>query len=237
MRPAPGKDSVHGKASRKLDAETVYHRIQNGILERRLLPGAKLAEERLVEATGVSRMKIREVLARLAHEQVVTLIPNRGAYVAQPTMQEAREMFETRRLIEPPLIAKLCRQARPADIAALRVHLDQELSARQCDDLRGVIRLSGEFHVRLVDMVATGIQARVVRELTSLTCLIITLYDKPDAPACRQSEHVALVDMIEAREAERASNLMLEHLNHIEQGLDLDGHLAGTPDLKNIFLP
>src|SRR5690606_12871960 len=94
----------------EMDAETIYQRIQTGILERRLLPGAKLAEERLAEVTGASRMRIRQVLARLAHEQIVTLIPNRGAYVASPTVEEAREMFEARRLIEPPLAAKLSRQ-------------------------------------------------------------------------------------------------------------------------------
>nr|WP_245153484.1 hypothetical protein [Allopusillimonas ginsengisoli] len=65
-------------------------------------------------------MKIRQVLARLAHEQIVTLVPNRGAYVARPTVEDAREMFETRRLIEPPLVGKLRRQASPENIALLR---------------------------------------------------------------------------------------------------------------------
>lgn len=219
----------------KLDSEIVYQRIQNGILERRLLPGTKLAEERLVEATGVNRMKIRQVLARLAHEQIVTLVPNRGAYVARPTAEEAREMFEARRLIEPPLVAKLCGRASAENIAELRAHLQKELDARQRDDLRSVIRLSGEFHIRLVEMVASGILPRVIRELTSLTCLIITLYDKPSAPACRQSEHATLVDAIEAGNAEAASRHMLNHLIEIEHSLNLDDDLLREPDFNNIF--
>ncbi len=218
-----------------MDSELIYQRIQTGILERRLLPGAKLVEERLSEVTGASRMKIRQVLARLAHEQIVTLVPNRGAYVAKPTVEEAREMFETRRLIEPPLVAKLCRQASPENIAVLRAHLEKERQARQRDDLRSIIRLSGEFHIHLVGMVSTGILLRLMRELTSLTCLIITLYDKPSAPACPQDEHVTLVDLIEAGDETQAQQHMLHHLLHIEEALDLGVGALDAPDLEAIF--
>jgi DNA-binding GntR family transcriptional regulator len=218
-----------------MDVEGIYQRIQLGILERRLLPGAKLAEERLAEVTGVSRTKIRQVLARLAHEQIVTLIPNRGAYVAQPTVEEACEMFEARRLLEPPLVAKLCGQATPEDVAVLRRHLAEEKEAREQDDLRRIIRLSGLFHIHLVDMVAGGFLARAIRELTSLTCLIITLYDSPTASACPQNEHSDLVDLIEAGDAEGAHSLMLEHLTHIEHSLNLKGAQPLEPDFDELF--
>ncbi len=219
-----------------MDSELIYQRIQRGILERRLLPGAKLGEERLAEVTGASRMKIRQVLARLAHEQIVTLVPNRGAYVAKPTVEEAREMFETRRLIEPPLVAKLCRQFTRENIVALRSHLDEEKRARQKEDLRSIIRLSGEFHILLVSMVSNGILLRLMRELTSLTCLIITLYDKPSTPACPQHEHTDLVDLIEKGDEKAAQLHMFEHLMHIEQTLDLDVDTLESPDFEAIFL-
>lgn len=225
-----------GKVAKKeMDSETIYQRIQLGILERRLLPGTKLAEERLAEVAGVSRTKIRQVLARLAYEGVVTLVPNRGAYVARPSVEEAREMFETRRLLEPTLVAKLCQQATAKDIAVLRAHIEQEKLAHQNGDLRSIIRLSGVFHIHLVDMVASEILTRIIRELTSLTCLIITLYDKPSAPACPQHEHIELVDLIEAGDAEGARRAMLNHLLHIEHTLDLDGDNQTTPDFKAIF--
>ena len=63
-------------------------------------------------AFGVSRTRIRPVLVRLANEQVVTLTPNRGAAIAQPTAQEAREVFEARRLIEPRLVELFIDQRR-----------------------------------------------------------------------------------------------------------------------------
>ena len=219
----------------ELDSERIYERIQTAILERRLLPGTKLAEEHLAKATGANRMRIRRVLARLAHEQIVTLVPNRGAYVARPTIEEAREMFEARRMIEPPLVGKLCQSAGPEDFAALRAHLDKEIRAHRDGDLRSIIRLSGEFHTLLAQMARNRTLVRMMRELTSLTCLIITLYDRPGTPACPQDEHTQIVRLIEKGDREAASEYMLQHLGHIERTLNLDGDLNYSPDFDAIF--
>jgi DNA-binding GntR family transcriptional regulator len=220
---------------RSMESEEIYRRIQLAIMERRLVPGAKLVEERLAEVTGASRTRIRQVFGRLAHEQVVTLIPNRGAFISRPTVEEARELFLARRLIEPGLAGLLAQQATAAQIQILRSHVDQEKKARKDNDLRSIIRLSGEFHIHIADMVASGILSRVMRELASLTCLIITLYDKPNAPACPHHEHGDLVSLIEAGDSKAAEKYMLEHLQHIEQALDLSGEEADTPDFEAIF--
>ena len=83
-----------------LTENEIYERMVATILDHRLPPGTKLIEEKLASAFGVSRTRVRPVLVRLANEQVVTLTPNRGAMVAQPTEAEAREVFEVRRLIK-----------------------------------------------------------------------------------------------------------------------------------------
>ena len=87
-----------------LTENDIYERMVETILDHRLPPGTKLVEDRLATAFGVSRTRIRPVLVRLANEQIVTLTPNRGATVAQPTEAEAREVFEVRRMIEPGLL-------------------------------------------------------------------------------------------------------------------------------------
>ena len=58
-------------------AEPIYQGLLTAIMEHRLAAGTKLVEERLCEATGAGRPRIRQVLARLAHEQLVTLVPTR----------------------------------------------------------------------------------------------------------------------------------------------------------------
>ena len=98
----------------------IYERVVSAILDHRLPPGTKLVEDKLATAFGVSRTRIRPVLVRLANEQVVTLTPHRGATITQPTEQEAREVFEVRRMIEPTLVALFIANASDADMAQLK---------------------------------------------------------------------------------------------------------------------
>ena len=103
------------KAARKIVAApsgielrgVIFDRILQAVLEHRLPPGTKLVEDRLAELFDTSRAQVRDVLARLADEGVVTIIPNRGACIASPTAEETREVFEARRLIEPALVRRL----------------------------------------------------------------------------------------------------------------------------------
>ena len=104
----------------QLSDNDMYDRMVSAILDHRLPPGTKLVEDKLAAAFGVSRTRVRPVLVRLANEQVVTLTPNRGASIAQPTPQEALEVFEARRLLEPRLVELFIANATDADIAALR---------------------------------------------------------------------------------------------------------------------
>ncbi|EPN68539.1 GntR family transcriptional regulator, partial [Pseudomonas syringae pv. actinidiae ICMP 19101] len=76
--------------------DIVYEHIFDAILEQRLAPGTKLSEEALGEIFGVSRTIIRRALSRLGHEGVVLLRPNRGAVVASPSVEEARQVFFAR---------------------------------------------------------------------------------------------------------------------------------------------
>ncbi|TIO37628.1 MAG: GntR family transcriptional regulator, partial [Mesorhizobium sp.] len=78
---------------------------------------------------SVSRAVIRAALQALSHDRLARLEPNRGAFVAQPTKQEAREVFEARALIEPKVAALAAEVAKPAEIAQLRLHLEKEHEA------------------------------------------------------------------------------------------------------------
>jgi DNA-binding GntR family transcriptional regulator len=215
--------------------EEIYGRIQKAVLERRLAPGTKLIEERLAEVSGVSRTKIREVLNKLAHEGVVELVPNRGAFIASPSVQQAQDVFVTRRMIEPEMVRLLSSTATSAQVRALRKHVRQESEARKQNDRPAIIRLSGEFHVLIAEMIGNEILLRMMRELAPLTCLVITLYDKPNAPACPHHEHSDLIDAIEAHDGAKAAACMLEHLEHIEATLNFDEVKDASPDIEAIF--
>jgi DNA-binding GntR family transcriptional regulator len=212
--------------------EGIYERLVAAIFEHRLPPGTKLGEENLAAIFGVTRARIRGVLPRLAHEGLVSLEPNRGAFVAQPTVGQARDAFEARRLIEPGIATRLARQPdRGAAVARLRQHVAAERRARAAGDARAIVRLSGEFHMLLAELSGNALLAKSMRELALLTCLIIALYDRPATPSCLSEEHGEIADAIAAGDARRTVALMVEHLNHVEKELDLSMRVRAPVDL------
>jgi DNA-binding GntR family transcriptional regulator len=215
--------------------DLIHQRVVTAIVEHRLPPGTKLGEERLAKVFGVSRTQIRQVIERLAHDSIVTVVPNRGAFVSSPTVEEAREVFAARRLIEPELIQQAARAATAADIKRLRAHVDKEHAARHANDKRAIIRLSGEFHLLIADIAGNRFLARTMRELETLTCLVIILYDAPNTPACPYHEHTDLVDAIQARDVKRCAEQMIEHLRHVEASLDFQRNSDGEIDFEAVF--
>ena len=224
-----------GKAAKsETTVEDMAGRIATAIYEHRLMPGTKLGEDRLAGIFGTSRAKVREVLARLAHDQMVDLFPQRGAYVAKPSIEQAQDVFEARRLIEPGVLRRLIATLDEAKTQRLRDHLKQEQAARAREDKPATVRLSGEFHVLLAELAGNSALLRSVRELSTLTCLIISLYDAPTSSACRVDEHAALVDAITCGDVAAAEQCMLHHLNHIHDNLQLDSE-SGEADLEQIL--
>ena len=223
-----------------LSDSEIYERIVSAILDHRLQPGTKLVEDKLGTAFGVSRTRIRPVLVRLANEQIVTMVPNRGACVAQPTEQEAREVFEARRLVEPPLLERFMAVATPADIAILAHFIAEEEAARAKGNLRHAIRMSGDFHLLIAERAGQQTLGRILRELVSRTSLILMTWGPVELPgsragACGCQEHRAVLDAIRLRDVAAASRLMREHLEHLEAQVRFDVVVSAAPDLIELF--
>ncbi len=208
-----------------LSEDQMYERIVSAILDHRLPPGTKLVEDRLASTFGVSRTRVRPVLVRLANEQVVTLTPNRGATVSQPTEQEAREVFEARRLIEPRLVELFVQNASAAAVARLRALTDSEEAARAAGDHRRTVGLSGQFHLAIAEGAGHQTLGRVLRELVSRTSLVVMAYsptqaaERDQAADCGCREHHALIDAIRLGDAKEAMRRMVDHLQRIEDQL------------------
>lgn len=215
----------------------IHARVVEAILDQRLLPGTRLAEDRLGQAFGVSRTRIRQVLIRLASEQLVTLAPHRGATVATPGVQEAREVFEARQLVEPPLLRRFIERADAAALEALGALLAQEEAARAAGQQRRAVRLSGEFHLRIAEGSGQRTLARMLRELVSRTSLVLMAYGRsaPESPACGCAEHRALLAAIRLRDPQAATELMARHLQHLEAQLHLEPPADAPVDFATLF--
>ncbi len=219
----------------------IYDTLISAILDHRLVPGTKLVEDKLATAFGVSRTRIRPVLVRLANESIITLRPNKGAVVAEPTPQESREIFEVRRMIEPTLVARFIAQASDADVNTLREIIDNEEAARLAGDRQRAIRLSGQFHLWIAEKSGHTTLQRVLSELVSRTSLILMTYGQGDQSAraeraaCGCNAHQALVDAIRLRVPEPAQQLMQAHLLEIEHSLVWQRPETPKQDLQHLL--
>ena len=224
------------KASTRVSNQVIYERIFNAISERDLPPGTKLSEEKLAKIFGVSRTRIRELLTRLAYEKIVTLLPNRGAFVTRPSVQDVHDVFDARRASEPAVIRRLAQSANPAQIARLREHVAAERTARTAGNGRTLTKLSGDFHLLVGELAANPFLSDMVRGLVSLTRLIIYRYDSStDLPACLHHEHDELVSTVERHDPEAAAEQMIKHLDHVESSLNLNVDDSGAIDLEKVL--
>lgn len=224
-----------GKAGRSgTQDDIVYAHIFEAILEQRLAPGTKLSEEALGEIFGVSRTIIRRALSRLAHEGVVLLRPNRGAVVASPSVEEARQVFLARRLVERAITELAVQHASTEELAELRQMVNDERDSFSRGDRGAGIRLSGEFHLKLAEAAKNAPLISFQRSLVSQTSLIIAQYESGNRSHCSYDEHTQLIDAIEARDSALAVNLMMHHMDHIDSKLNLDEESA-SDDLYAVF--
>jgi DNA-binding GntR family transcriptional regulator len=222
-------------ASEGASVEAISDKILGAIWEHRLPPGTKLVEEKLAGVFKVSRTKVRLALAKLSNDGILTTEPNRGTFVSSPTIEQARQVFDARRLVEPALVRSLCGSLRLDQLAQLRKNIALEADARARSDRPATIRLSGEFHVLMAEIGQNAYVGKYMRELCSLTCLVIALYDAPGTPACPDHEHAAIVDALEARAADKACALMIEHLDHVEKTLRLEMPVEAEVDFEALF--
>lgn len=210
--PSPRPDSA---TQRIVDAITA------AIVERRLMPGTKLVEQQLADHFAVSRTLVRQALNQLSRNHLVRLLPGRGAFIAEPSVEEARQIFEVRQVLEQHLIRRVCLDATEADLIALRAHLQEEAAALHSGDVPRRTRLLAHFHVLLAQRVGNGVLAELLADLSARCSLIALMYQSRHAAEHSVHEHEALVDAIERRDVTAAERLMHCHLDHVEQGLQL----------------
>jgi len=205
------------------------------ILEQRLLPGTKLGEDEIGEIYGASRTLVRTALLKLAHEGIVSIEKNRGAFVSHPTPADARQVFEARRLIEPAIIDHAIDAVSPLWLERLHQHIAEEREAELRGDARAMVRLSGEFHRLVAEMSGHLVYLGFLNELIARSSLIILLYRRHDTPACGTDHHAGIVSAIRKRDRVAARAQMLSHLNEIEAELFLKDPAADDTRLADVL--
>ncbi len=228
--------STDGKAQ-TATTETITEALSLAIHAHRIAPGAKLGEEDLAEIYGVSRTVVRASLQALSHAQLVDIRRNRGAFVAQPTINEAHEVFEARELLEPRTARSAATQASQAEVSILRRHIADEHAAIQAGEQGQALHLSGKFHIEIARIARQKTIADFIETLIARSSLIIALYWRRESALCEKHAHHALVEAIEAGRGQDAQELMHSHLVDLHSALDLRERPRTTQSLREALAP
>ena len=194
--------------------EQVIAALRQAIMDFQLKPGQRLVERELIEQLGVSRTTIREALRELATEGLVTVVPQRGAMVTAPSLEEAIDLYEVRAALESLVVQHFVERADDAEVAALAATIENlAVVTARTDDVKEMLAAKDRFYTVLIagaksaalQQLLEGIQARVqMLRATSLS------------EAGRSSEVVtelrAVVAAIEKRDAALASQLTAAHI-------------------------
>lgn len=218
-----------------LNEEDVCSAIRDRVLEQRLAPGTKLTEESLCSIFSVGRTTVRRAFLLLTRDNIIELEKNKGAVVASPTPEEARQVFEARRVLEQAMLEKATANINGDDIKRLRDHLRDEDEALRQADIARWIRLTGRFHILLAQLSGNALMCKFLEQLVFQTSLIIALYGRTGTtPNCKGGDHERLVDALEDGDTKTAGEILTHHLATIESQLVFKAR-SSEQDLHTIF--
>lgn len=201
--------------------DAVHTLLRRAIIEQALKPGMRLPEDTVGEQFGVSRTIVRHALVRLENEGLVVTRRNRGAFVAEPTLEEAKQIFEVRRALEAEVIRILAERMPESGYDQLRAHVRSEQSVRGKDGPVS-IRLAGEFHTLLAELTGNAVLARYVSEVVLRCSLIMAMYAKSHSSDCAVDEHMQIIDAIRDGDVTRAREIMEHHLGAVADRAELE---------------
>lgn len=199
-RPGPLRDRVYGA-------------LLELITTRALQPGQHLVESELAGHLGVSRQPVREALQRLSTEGWVDLRPAQGAFVHEPTEEEADQLLTVRTLLEAEAARLAAARAGGEAIAALEELCAQGERAVAADDVDAAVRANARLHAKIMELAGNTVLA----ELAAQVDRRVRWYYTPVArQRGRQSwvEHRELIAAIADGDGQAATAIMRAHTEH-----------------------
>jgi len=212
--------------------DAVYDTLSRALLAGALAPGAPLRETALAEVFGVSRERIRKILLRLGTNRLIEMIPNRGAFVAAPSLEQARSIYDARRILEGGIVAHLAQNAGAEALRRLDEHMERELAE---GDRATSVRLSADFHMILAEATGNTFILQQMQELVSRTSMLVAMYEAPHSAQCACDEHRDIFTSLLKGDGGGAARAMRSHLSLVETRLR-PGAAAPSQDVVGVLL-
>lgn len=193
--------------------QKVYQILKNMIIERKLLPGEKIRQEKLAQELGISRTPLLAALKFLEHEKLVESKPRRGFYVRLFKKQEMVSIFELREVLEGLAARRAATHITDTQIDQLQQFFRPFKAAPEIEDYRSYSREDRRFHNFVIQIGAKEFLRSILEtyNIISFSYQVVTSEGLVRPPNETLGEHLAVVDAICERDPEAAETLMRNH--------------------------
>jgi DNA-binding GntR family transcriptional regulator len=202
--------------------DNAYRAIRDGIASGTYAQGSHITAQQLAQRTGLSRTPVREAMRRLDAEGLISLIPNRGAFVARWTRTEIEQIYELRVILEAFAAQTAAERATPDQIAALRAIAETMRAAVRSHepDYDAIAEANGDFHRAVLDACGNTRLREVLGSLTEIPLILSTFRSYSRAELKRSAaQHGELVEAIASRDGALAGAVMTAHIRMARQTL------------------
>lgn len=201
---------------RKSMEQVVYETIKMAILAREIAPGTQLVENTISDKLKVSRTPIRNAIKKLQEEGLVTMVPNRGAFVMQPTRAEIMQAFEFRTELECMAVPLALQHVTKQDIVELQEMMIGEREAYKEKDILTYIKINKAFHLFLAKRTGNKFLIETLDTLLRKINIYLILYGVFNYVSLDEvtnlQDHERMVAFIEQKEGEALQYLIRKHL-------------------------
>jgi DNA-binding GntR family transcriptional regulator len=217
--------------------ETVYNNIKTAILSRKLAPGKQLVEHNLSNSLGVSRTPIRNAMKKLSLEGLVDIIPNRGAFVTNPTKEEMIQAYELRAKLEYLAVIQAMNSLTATDFRIIQQNLEKERIALYKRNSEEYVHYNKEFHISITQKCRNKFLNEFILRLINQTNIYLILFDdffsNPEQEPYSPDEHSTILTLIQNKDAE---NLKTVLENHFKRAItSLETHYYRYKEIDEIF--
>ncbi|MCQ1781499.1 GntR family transcriptional regulator [Neorhizobium galegae] len=196
--------------------ERIRITLATAIGEGALKPGVKILEDAIADHFGVSRTVVRGALGVLESDHLLERKKNRGTFVAEPGIDEAKALFEARRKLEHVILELVLGHATADQLDALEKLTDEEEHIHHHGDEKSKTVLSGKFHVVLAELGGNAVLTEVLSKIVARLSLVMSLYEEERKDDCGADHHRQIVGALKAKDLAKAQQLMDHHLADIE---------------------
>ena len=194
-------------------AEVVTSRLRREIVDGEFEFGQALSESKIAARYGVSRTPVREAFARLDLEGLVRTEPQHGTFVLTMDRVQFAQISETRAILEIAALRRAVEHNRNELVKRWKRHVAAMKTAKDDGDGKRYSRIDGEFHQVLFDLAANPfLDAAGQSFQAKMAAVRNRLGSQPEHMVRSFAEHVALLDLIERNETDRAAEILERHI-------------------------